>query len=231
MEYSRVSTTGTSMVKQDISYFYLKNLNYDTKKILDYINSLTNKHWLDSGIMRGIRTLNDSHRADGKMWTANSLPTQTGVTYKQAASSLNAAGKIFTDFTECKELNKIMDYFKIGRTFLFAGMILKKTIKNYKIENPLMRHVEFEKNNNIKKTFDIVVPIQGDFAKNPLIATNTVTGEKFKIENNGLAYIVSNEYPLEFSWLEQTYDYRYTFHLRGYTPRTFQMMKEMYYEA
>ena len=216
------------MDKQDIAFFYFKELQFDTNKILEYIKSLNDTNWLGSGTMRGYRVEKNEHHDDGKMWTANNLIEENSINYQKALLYTNSLGKVFTDFSKCSELNKIMNYFLYNKRFLFTGMILKKTVKGHEILNPLMRNTVFETTNSISKTFDIVIPIQGDFVKNPLVGIRK-SGEKIVIDKP-MAYIVSNEYPFKFSWVEETYDYRYTFHLSGYMPKTFEIMKGLYYD-
>ena len=205
-------------------FYYFNNLKFDSKNILLYIDTLSDENWLDSGIMRyGQQNLQD----EGKMWTANNINI-TSKMYDKYKSNLQDTNKVFTDFSQCAELDKIIKYFHMTDLPLFDGMVLKKTIKDHPVPNPTMQNFKKNTDAGIRQTYDIVIPIQGDFKTGPLIATNKRTNEEFSTQDNGYAFIAENTQDWSYKWQESTYPYRYTFHLRGYSPLTFKLIRKHY---
>ena len=66
------------------------------------------------------------------------------------------------------------------------------------------------------------------FVESPLEAIDTKTGEHYSLVPKGLAFMVPNDPTWHYSWLETIYDFRYTLHLRGVMPQTYEKMKELY---
>tara|TARA_A100001388_G_scaffold266969_1_gene240572 strand:- start:942 stop:1538 length:597 start_codon:yes stop_codon:yes gene_type:complete len=191
-------------------FFYFYDLEFDASKILDFINTIPDEEWVGPHIGNYDPDIDTTeHLADNNLWTANNLQT---------------------DFTKCNEINKIAKYFSPGRRF-FKGMMIKKSKKDFKSPfHPLMQNLEFDKKNNIVRTFDIIVPIQGGFVESPLEAIDTKTNEHFTLVPKGLAFMVPNDPSWHFSWCETIHDFRYTLHLRGVMPIKHEFMKGYYHK-
>ena len=237
MEHRRKSTRSTSMVNENINYpfYYFYNLKFDSNKILDFIeNKMTEKNWIGSGYFRGVRQPNKDHVDEGKLWTANDAffadrKNVPSLSRQASVKNLEKIGKTLTDFTQCSELVDIMNYFYYKDKPLFQGMLIKKSIKNYKVPfHPIMQNVQFEKGHDINRTFDIIVPIQGGFIESPLEAIDTKTNNHYVLKPKGLAFMIPNDASWHYSWCETKFNFRYTFHLRGFMPNTYQKMRQIY---
>ena len=190
-------------------YFYFYDLEFDAKAILDFANTIPTDQWVGPHIGNYDPTIPiESHLADNKLWTANSGQT---------------------NFLACDEIKKIAKYFTKTMP-LFRGMMIKKSIKDFKSPfHPLMQNQEYDKKRGIVRTFDIIVPIQGGFVESPLEAIDTKTNEHYTLVPKGKAFMVPNDPSWHFSWCETVHDYRYTLHLRGVMPVTYDSMKKLYH--
>jgi hypothetical protein len=191
-------------------FFYFYDLDFNPSKILEYINTISENEWIGPHIGNYDPTVQiEPHPADNKLWTANNF---------------------LSDFTKCNEIVKIQNYFTKGRK-LCPSMMIKKSIKDYKSPfHPLMQNEAYDKKNNIVRTFDIIVPIQGGFQESPLEAIDTKTNDHYTLVPKGKAFMVPNDPSWHFSWCETVFDYRYTLHLRGVMPITYDGMKSLYYK-
>lgn len=177
---------------------------------MDFISSIPEKEWLGPHIGNYDPTIKiEPHPADNKLWTANSN---------------------ITNFLECPEIENIARYFTKGKK-LFSEMMIKKSIKGHRAPfHPLMQNEAYDKKFNIVRTFDIIVPLQGGFVESPLEAIDTKTNEHFVLVPKGKAFMVPNDPSWHFSWCETVFDFRYTLHLRGVMPLTYDLMKTLYYK-
>ena len=186
-------------------FFYFYDLEFDADKILEFVNTIPQDQWIGPHIGNYDPDVEvEPHRADNKLWTANNRDT---------------------DFTACEEINKIAKYFDTH----YMSMMIKKSINGFNAPfHPLMQNADYDKKYNIVRTFDIIVPIQGGFVESPLEAIDTKDGEHYSLVPKGLAFMVPNDPSWHYSWLETIYDFRYTLHLRGVMPQTYEKMKELY---
>jgi hypothetical protein len=192
-------------------FFYFYDLDFDKKSLLDYANSLTESEWVGPHIGNYDTSIPiESHLADDKLWTANNIRS---------------------NFTSCKEIERIAKYFTLGKFPLYQGMLIKKSILNFKSPfHPLMQNETYDKKHGIVRTFDIIVPIQGGFKESPLEAIDTKTNEHHILIPKGKAFMVPNDPSWHYSWCETVYDYRYTLHFRGSMPMTYEKMKKIYFK-
>jgi hypothetical protein len=192
-------------------FFYFYDLGFDANKILEFANSIPDGEWIGPHIGNYDPAVPiTEHLADGKLWTANAQQT---------------------DFFQCDEIVKLSKYFSRGNNPLHRGMMIKKSINGFRSPfHPLMQNQEFDKKNGTVRTFDVIVPIQGGFKESPLEAIDTKTNEHYVLEPKGLAFMVPNDPSWHFSWCETVYDYRYTLHLRGVMPVTYDVMKRLYHK-
>jgi len=190
-------------------FFYFYDLEFDKNKLLEFANSLPSNEWLGPHIGNYDKSVPiTAHPADDNLFTANSMTS---------------------NFLKCDEIKKISSYFKDGRVPLYRGMMIKKSRKGYKAPfHPLMQNQEFDKKFGIVRTFDIIIPIQGGFEESPLEAIDTKDNSHHVLKPIGKAFMVPNDTSWHFSWLETVYDFRYTLHLRGQLPITYEYMKERY---
>lgn len=190
-------------------FFYFPNLEFDASKLLEFVNSLPDNHWIGPHIGNYDKSIPITpHRADGLLWTANNQ---------------------LSDFTASDEINKIANYFTKDSTPLYFAMTIKKSKNGFRSPfHPLMQNAEFDKKNNVVRTYDIIVPIQGGFKESPLEAIDTKTNEHFTLVPKGQAFMVPCDTSWHYSWCETVCDWRYTLHLRGKVPFTYELMKEFY---
>ena len=191
-------------------FFYFYDLDFDSSKIMDFVKTIPEKEWIGPHIGNYDPEITiEPHPADNQLWTANSN---------------------LTNFLQCQEIEKIFQYFVKGKK-LFSMMMIKKSIKGYRSPfHPLMQNEEYDKKHNIIRTFDIIVPLQGGFKESPLEAIDTKTKEHFVLVPKGKAFMVPNDPSWHFSWCETVFDYRYTLHLRGVMPITYDLMKTLYHK-
>jgi hypothetical protein len=177
---------------------------------MEYVNSIPSNEWIGPHIGNYDPSVKiEPHPADNKLWTANSS---------------------LSNFLSCAEIEKIAKYFTKDK-ILFSSMMIKKSIKDYRSSfHPLMQNEEYDKKNNIVRTFDIIVPIQGGFQESPLEAIDTKTNNHYTLVPKGKAFMVPNDPSWHYSWCETVYDFRYTLHLRGIMPITYNGMKSLYYK-
>lgn len=191
-------------------FFYFYDLDFDSSKIMEFVKTIPDTEWIGPHIGNYDPDVSiEPHPADNKLWTANSN---------------------ITNFLQCQEIEKIFRYFIKGKK-LFSMMMIKKSIRDYRSPfHPLMQNEDYDKKHNIVRTFDIIVPLQGGFRESPLEAIDTKTNEHFVLEPKGKAFMVPNDPSWHFSWCETVFDYRYTLHLRGVMPITYDLMKTLYYK-
>lgn len=195
-------------MKQNYPFFYFYDLEFNPKPILEFIQSIPDKEWIGPHIGNYDKTVKiESHPADDKLWTAHHR---------------------YSNFMKCNEIANIRNYFReeTGNNLINAGMLIKKSKKGYKAPfHPLMQNIEFDKKNNVTRTFDVIVPIQGGFLESPLEAFNTETEEHFVLEPKGIPFMVPTNPTWHYSWKETIYDYRLTLHLRGVQPVSYNYVK------
>jgi hypothetical protein len=191
-------------------FFYFYDLDFNPLKIMEYVNSLPEDEWIGPHIGNFDPTIKiEPHPADDKLWVATEMRT---------------------NFLKCAEIKDIADYFTKGMQ-LFSSIMIKKSIKGHETPfHPLMQNLEFDIRNNISRTFDIIVPLQGGFQKSSLEAIDTKTDEYFRLIPKGKAFMVPNDPSWHYRWCETVYDFRYTLHLRGIMPITYKGMKSLYYK-
>jgi hypothetical protein len=194
-------------------FFYFYDLDFDAEALLTFANSIPESEWLlprAETVEPGIDLSHDPHPGDHKLWTANATRT---------------------NFFASEEIQKIAKYFTAGKFPLFRNIMMKKSINGFKPTfRPLMQNEEYDKKRGIVRTFDIIVPIQGGFKESPLEAIDTKTNEHYILIPKGKAFMVPNDPTWHFTWMETVYDYRYTLHLRGLMPVTYDNMKKIYFK-
>lgn len=192
-------------------FFYLYNLTFNASPIIDFINSIPEDEW--SGPK--FKNKEDErrlkiHPAQGLIWHAND---------KQS------------NFKSCKEILEIKNYFleSTGFNLINGGMMIKKSKKGYRAPfHPLMQYVDYDKKHYIKRTFDVIIPLQGGFKESPLEAIDTKTNEHFVLKPKGIPFIVPSDPSWHYSWEETVEDYRLTLHLRGVQPSTYKHIKSVF---
>lgn len=195
----------------DYPFFYLYNLKVDADPIIEFINSIPEHEWngpkfknKEDEENRGV------HPAQGLVWHASDKRS---------------------DFKSCQEIVKTKQYFleSTGFNLVNGGMMIKKSKKGYRAPfHPLMQYVEYDKKHRIKRTFDIIVPLQGGFKESPLEAVNTNTNKHYVLEPKGIPFVVPSDPSWHYSWEETVEDYRYTLHLRGVQPSTYSYLISQY---
>lgn len=191
-------------------FFYFYDLDFDKQALLDFVLTIPSNEWLSPHIGNyDPDTPLDTHIYDNLLWTANSGTT---------------------DFTKCDEVMKIFNYFKQdGRSLINNGMLFKKTKNGYTAPfRSLMQNEEYDKKKGFIRTFDIIVPIFGGFEQNPVEAYDTLTGDTSVLNPIGKAFMVPSDPSWHYRWTEAVYDFRYTLHLRGIMPITYDMIEKLY---
>jgi hypothetical protein len=193
-------------------FFYFYDLEFNKNSLLEFINSLSETEWIGPHIGNYDKSIPIApHSADNKLFTANSITS---------------------DFMRCSEIAKIASYFTEGPQPLFQMMMIKKSKNGHRAPfHPLMQNLEYDKKHNIIRTFDIIVPIQGGFEESPLEAIDTKDNSHHVLKPIGKAFMVPNDPSWHFSWAETVYDFRYTLHLRGQWPFTYNEMRNKYYKV
>lgn len=192
-------------------FFYFYNLSFDSQKILEFVDSIPKEQWIGPHISNYDKTVPvEPHPADGFLWTANNNKS---------------------NFKDCDEIVRIRNNFQTqtGFNFINAGMIIKKSKNGYRSPfHPLMQNLEWDKKKGIKRTFDIIVPLQGGFKESPLEAIDTKTNEHYVLEPKGIPFMVPCDPSWHYSWMETVEDWRLTLHLRGIHPISYEDMKSRY---
>lgn len=130
------------------------------------------------------------------------------------------------DLLQCAEISNLVEGLTIGHKKLYYTLNIKRSRNGYQSEwRPLMQHPEIDCPNNIVRTYDIIVPIQGGFIESPLEAYDTVNDEYHKLVPKGQAFMVPTDPRWHYRWKETVYDFRYTVHIRGKEPITYESMK------
>jgi hypothetical protein len=193
-------------------FFYFYDLEFDVDKMLDFIGTIPDDKWFSPHIGNYDKSVEiGPHIYDDLLWTASSA---------------------YVDFTKSDEMVKILNYFN-EKTKLInkTAMLIKKTKKGFSNNyHPLLQNVEFDKKCGWVRTFDIIVPIIGGFEQNPLQAWDTKTGEEFFLNPIGKAFMVPSDPSWHYRWEEHVCDFRYTLHLRGFMPNTYDFVKSLYYK-
>lgn len=186
-------------------FYYFPNLNFNSTKILKFIQSVPDEFWKGPDISEYIDVPKTDHIADGKLWTLH-----------------HSDYNLF----QCDEITSLVKDFYIGKKPLFYQISVKKSANGFKSPfHPLLQHPEIDAKTGIKRTWDIIVPIQGGFIESPLQAIDTSTNEHFTLVPKGQAFMVPVDDYWHYSWKETVYDYRYTVHIRGKAPTTYEYMK------
>jgi hypothetical protein len=187
-------------------FFYFPSLQFNPDKILDFINQVPDVFWKGPDVSEYLDVPKKEHIADDKLWTLHHSDY---------------------DLLRCEDIKKLVEPFYIKNRPLFYQISIKKSKNGFRSPfHPLLQHPEIDKKIGIKRTWDIIVPIQGGFIESPLEAIDTRTNEKHILVPKGQAFLVPVDDYWHYSWKETKYDFRYTVHIRGKLPTTYEGMKK-----
>lgn len=200
-------------------FFYFDNFDFDPAALTTFVESIPKNDWFGpSSWKQKVNALLEPNNQDQMLPATDDSHVKWWL----------AMGK-FTDFTKCDEINRIAKYFTIDDQPLFRGMAIKKTQKHFAQPfNPLMQNKETDTALGIVRTFDIVIPIKGGFKENPVEALDTISNTIYRTQPTGKAYMLRTNPEWHYRWEETVEDFRYTLHLRGAMPTTYEMVKDIY---
>ena len=187
-------------------FYYFPKIQFNAYAIKEFIESVPEEYWKGPDISEYIDVPKKDHLADGKLFTLHN-------------NNYN--------LLQCNEIKKLADNFKIGNKPLYYQISIKKSANGFKSPfHPLLQHPKLDELIGMKRTWDIIVPIQGGFQESPLEAIDTRTNEHYVLVPKGQAFMVPADPLWHYSWKETVEDFRYTVHIRGKHPVTYEYMKK-----
>ena len=200
-------------------FFYFKNFEFDAKALIKFVEAIPDTEWY--GPFTWKEKINTLLKPEDRLPTFE-VDKDTEVKWWMTISK-------FMDFTKCEEVNRIAEHFTVNNQPIFSGMAFKKTQKNYvQPFRPLMQNAALDASLGIIRTFDIVIPIKGGFKESPVEALDTLTNTIYATEPTGKAYMLKTNPDWHYRWEETVEDFRYTLHLRGVMPHSYENIKKLY---
>jgi hypothetical protein len=197
-------------------FFFFENLNFNATNLLTFADSIPEHNWINPLQVKAMlqnTTVDDPKIlawGDIQWWIASSKNNNI-------------------DFLSCEEVQRIANYFTIDGKPLFKDMAFKKTKKGFvQPFCPLMQNKQMDERNNVVRTFDIIFPLKGGFIESPIESLDTITNTIYTLDYTGQPYMVPTNPDWHYRWEETMVDYRYTFHLRGCLPVTYEEIKTIY---
>lgn len=187
-------------------FYYFPKIQIDKEPILEFIESVPEEYWRGQGFQEyTTKEVNPNRKDAWCFWTL----LQNDY-----------------DLLQCAAIRKLTEGLTIGNKTLWYTLNIKRSRIGYQSDwRPLMQHKEIDGPYNIKRTYDIIVPIQGGFVESPLEAYDTINNEYHKLVPKGQAFMVPTDERWHYRWKETVEDFRYTVHLRGREPVTYESMK------
>jgi hypothetical protein len=187
-------------------FYYFPKIKINPQPIKKFIESVPEEYWRGQGFQEYItKEINPNRKDAWCFWTLLQADY---------------------DLLQCPEIAQLVEGLNVGSKKLWYTLNIKRSRNGYQSEwRPLMQHPEFDKLYNIKRTWDIIVPIQGGFVESPLEAYDTENDEYHTLVPKGQAFMVPTDPRWHYRWKETKYDFRYTVHIRGKLPTTYEYMK------
>jgi len=187
-------------------FYYFPKLTIQTKEIKEFIESVPEYYWRGMGFQEYLtKDINPIRDPDWKAWT---------LLLKDY------------DILQCNAIRDLTKDLKIGNTPVWFDINIKRSKIDFQSEwRPLMQHPSID--GHIDRTYDIIVPIQGGFIESPLEAYDTVNKEYHTLVPKGQAFMVPTSTDWHYRWKETVYNFRYTVHIRGKKPFTYELMKQL----
>ncbi len=187
-------------------FYYFPKIKIQAEPIKEFIEAVPEEYWRGQGFQEYITKEINSNRKDA--WCFWTLLQHD------------------YDLLQCKEIKQLVEGLSVGSRKLWYTLNIKRSRNGYQSEwRPLMQHPEIDGPNNIVRTYDIIVPIQGGFIESPLEAYDTVNREYHTLVPKGQAFMVPTDTQWHYRWKETVCDFRYTVHIRGKQPITYESMK------
>lgn len=194
-------------------FFFFENLTFNAENLLAFADTIPENKWINPLQVQAY---------------VNGLPISDPANDHTNYEWWIASSKM-SDFTGCEEIQKIAKYFTVDGKPLFKDMAFKKTKKGFvQPFCPLMQNKAMDEKNNVVRTFDIIFPLKGGFIESPIESLDTITDTIYTLDYTGQPYMVPTNPDWHYRWEETVLDYRYTFHLRGYMPVTYEQIQDLY---
>lgn len=187
-------------------FYYFPKIEIQAEPIKQFIESVPEEYWRGQGFQEyTTKEINPNRKDAWCFWTL-----------LQADYNL----------LQCPEIAQLVEGLNVGNKKLWYTLNIKRSRNGYQSEwRPLMQHPEIDGPQNIKRTYDIIVPIQGGFVESPLEAYDTENDEYHTLVPKGQAFMVPTDPRWHYRWKETVHDFRYTVHIRGKEPVTYESMK------
>jgi hypothetical protein len=185
-------------------FFYFPKLHFDAPAIKEFIEAVPEAYWRGQGFQEyTTKEINPNRKDSWCFWTL----LQSDY-----------------DLLQCDAIKELTQGLTIGSKTLWYTLNIKRSRNGYQSDwRPLMQHKAIS---DINHTYDIIVPIQGGFIESPLEAYDTVNNEYHKLVPKGQAFMVPTDEQWHYRWKETVADFRYTVHIRGKQPVTYEDMKQ-----
>lgn len=186
-------------------FFYFPKLNIQTDAIKSFIESVPEQYWRGMGFQEYLtKDVNPARDPDWKAWTLLQRDY---------------------DILQCDAIRDLTKDLNIDNIPVWFAINIKRSKNGFQSEwRPLMQHPAID--GHINRTYDIIVPIQGGFIESPLEAYDTINDEYHTLVPKGQAFMVPTNPEWHYRWKETVYDFRYTVHIRGKEPFSYEIMKQ-----
>ena len=193
----------------DFPFQYVEWLEYDSEKLLELVTSIPETLWRGQG--------------PGEYTADNPLNKRPAHEY-----GMNTALNLDHDYDQYPVIQDLKKQLMLGGQCLYYTINWKRSKKDYFSDwNTMMNNETQNKRFKIERTFDIVVPVVGDFRENPVEAKRVSTGEEFVYEPKGTAMAIQTSSDWHYRWCEEGNPYRYTLHLRSRKPVTWRLLEQI----
>lgn len=188
-------------------FYYFPKIKIQAESIKEFIESVPEEYWRGQGFQEyTTKEINPNRKDAWCFWTL----LQNDY-----------------DLLQCDAIKDLVEGLSLGPKKLWYTLNIKRSRNGYQSEwRPLMQHPEIDGPNGIVRTYDIIVPIQGGFVESPLEAYDTLNDEYHHLVPKGQAFMVPTDPCWHYKWKETVCDFRYTVHIRGKEPVTYESMKK-----
>lgn len=202
-------------MRRESPFLALPWVEFDQHELLKTVSSIPEHRWRGQGV--------DEYFLDHTQGPRNIVPADSW--------NMNTALGSDWDYTQDPQIHSLRTQFTLAGRCLFYTINWKRTRRGYQSpRRPMMTYPEAELPLGIQRTFDVIVPIQGDFGQTPLVAIDPESGTEytcFRTRGRACAVAMPTTPDWHYTWNEGVYDYRYALHLRFRQPVTMGVLEHL----
>lgn len=194
----------------EVPFLFFENLSFDKNALLQFVNNIPDNIWKGPHIGNYDPDIElQPHVYDNKIFIASDLDY---------------------DFLSNSAIRDIANHFKDehGNPYWKNLAVLKTTKDHDMFLRPIMQREELDVKNNLVRTWEVIIPIQGSFTENPMRAYDTKNEEWYTSNHRDNPFVIPSNPQWWYTWNETEYDFRITLHLRCYNKPTYQEFLNIY---